>query len=617
MPRPSKKKRAAIRPTTGGRLLPLVALVLWTGLIYFRAIPHPFVYDDDPQILHNTAIQSFPSTLDYFRHGVDFNNDFNGQSGKFYRPIFYLSLWADYAVWGSNPAGFHTTNIILHALNGILVFELAAEVFSETLALLYALAWVTMPIQTEVVAWISGRGLSLATAFVLLTMIQALHYAKDRKTIRLWWMGITCSGALLSHEAGIVAPALAILVAGSRSSASTRRRTAMAVLASAGSPAAVYIVLRTVFLHIGAPVPSSFHDILLRTPVSIAKYIWWTIHAPEMSVERSTELAGLQFTSPAYALAWLTLAATGLIATYGFLPATRGHRPRLQSIACSIAGALIALLPFSQVLPLYQSTAERYTYTASIGILFAVVGLLSVMQERLHLPKWIPAAGLCLWIALSIIPLQHRITAWSDEQALYSTSLRSSPQSYVLYHNLGVAEEQAGRFDAAIPLYAKSIDLKPDYITARKDLANLYLRNKRFSEADQAYTEFLQYSPENREAQLNLAHVRSVQGNRQSAIMLLRALVGKYPEFFEAQVDLGVALFAEKNPEARVHLEAALRLKPDSAEAAYNLGVLEEDAGNVDEALKLYRRTLFYRPGNQSVADHILELTAHRRLAFR
>jgi tetratricopeptide (TPR) repeat protein len=565
------------------------------------------VYDDQPQILRNPSIQSLGGTLEYFRNGVDFNNEFNGNSGKFYRPVFWLSLWADYAAWGPNPAGFHATNVILHALNGILIFLLAREVLNETVALFSSLAWLALPIQTEVVAWISGRGLSLATAFILLTLIQAIGYAKDHERSRLWWMGIACCGALLSHEGGIVAPVLATFVAACAASPSGRRRTVMAVLASVGLPAAAYVLLRGLFLHLGPPALSPFRDILLRTPVSLAKYIWWTIQSPAMSAERSTELAGLQFTSPVYALAWLTLAATGLAAVYGSIPL----------IGCAIAGTLITLLPFSQILPLYQSTAERYAYTASIGILFAIAAPLRLLQARFHLPQRVPVAGVCLWIALSIVPLQHRITAWSDEQTLDTTSLRTSPQSYVLYHNLGVLEQDGGRVDAAIGLYTKSVALKPDYITARRDLANLYFRNKRFAEAGQAYTEILQHSPDNREAQLNLAHVRMVQGNPQSAITLLRTAVNRSPDFFEAQVDLGVALFGEKDPEARTHLEAALQLRPDSAEAAYDLGVLEEEAGHIAEAVNLYRRTLLYRPGNKEVADHLRDLTANRSVAIR
>ena len=138
-------------------MLAYAALTLWTGVLYFRAVPHAFVYDDQPQIVRNASIQTFPGTLDYFTRGVDFNPEFTGYGGQFYRPLFYLSLWADSALWGSHPSGFHTTNIVLHALNGILVFLLAAEIFSETAALLCALVWLTVPVHSEVVAWQRSR----------------------------------------------------------------------------------------------------------------------------------------------------------------------------------------------------------------------------------------------------------------------------------------------------------------------------------------------------------------------------------------------------------------------------------------------------------------------------
>jgi Flp pilus assembly protein TadD len=523
---------------------------------------------------------------------VEFSDFSTTAPSQFYRPIFWLSLWSDYTIWGPDPAGFHATNIVLHALNGILIFSLMRRWFGNAIGVITAMTWLSLPIHSEVVAWISGRGLSLATTFILITLIHALKYAEDERSIRLWVMGIASFGAMLSHEGGIVAPALALF------SFSTRKRNAGPVLVAVGVPAAVYVLVRVLFLNLNPPIPSGFREILLRTPVSLAKYVWWTVHAPAMSVERSTELVTLQFKSAIYANAWLTLVVAGLLAVFSSVPL----------LSCALLGTLIALLPFSQILPLYQSMAERYAYAASIGILVAIVALLCALQVRLRLPWWIPAGVLSIWMVSSISPLEHRIHAWSDERTLYTTSLQASPGSYVLNHNLGVLEEEAGRTESAFSLYRKAIQLKPDYFIGRKDLANFYLRTHNLPEAQRAYTEFLRDYPNNREVQLNLASVLLAQGDSDSAIRLLRMLVTNDPGFVEAQVDLGVALLGNNNAEARSHLEEALRLKPDSAEAAYNLGILEENAGHLDEARRLYRQTLFYRPGHQKAAERLRAL---------
>ena len=584
-------------------MLPYIALLTWCGILYFRAIDHPFVYDDQFQITRNLNIQHLETALGYFLHGVDFQTDFTGATpSQFYRPAFWLSLWADYGIWGPNAAGFHVTNILLHAFNAILIAVLARQLLGDTAAFFIGLTWVSLPIHTEVVAWISGRGLSLATAFILLTVIQAIKYAEDRKSIRLWFIGLTCLGALLSHEGGIVAPALALFTAAVRSPSNTQRRTLQVMLVGTGIPVVAYILVRALFLNLAPPAPSTFRDILLRTPVSFAKYLWWTIHAPGMSVERSTELINVHFASPVYAFAWVTLIIVGVVALFSPAPL----------MTCTVLATFITLLPFSQILPLYQSMAERYTYTASIGVLLTVTALLFAVQTRFRLPRWTPIAFLCVWIALSVVPLERRIQAWSSEESLFSISLRATPGSHVLYHNLAVVEENAGRSDLAFSLFKKSIELKPDYFTGRKDLANFYLRQRDFSQAERAYKEFLQYYPGDRETRLNLANVQLIRGDSESAIALLRKLVSEDPNFFEAQIDLGAALLGKNDAEARLHLETALRIRPDSAEAAYNLGFLEEQNGHPDEARRLYRETLFYRPDHQKAAQRLRELETGR-----
>src|SRR3954466_1319118 len=163
------------------RAAPYLVLVLWTTVLYFPALWHPFVYDDDSQIVKNKDIDSPRASLVYFRKPQAFDQAFGSQPGSFYRPLFWLSLMIDKNIFGRTPEFFHASNILIHALNGILVFLIFRRWFTGLLPLMAGLAWLSLPIHTEVVAWISGRAMSLATFFVLLNVFCALKYAERRR----------------------------------------------------------------------------------------------------------------------------------------------------------------------------------------------------------------------------------------------------------------------------------------------------------------------------------------------------------------------------------------------------------------------------------------------------
>ena len=89
----------------------------------------------------------------------------------------------------------------------------------------------------------------------------------------------------------------------------------------------------------------------------------------------------------------------------------------------------------------------------------------------------------------------------------------------------------------------------------------------------------------------------SYLGDTQGAIVALRKAVEADPNDFEAQVALGAVLHMERDlDEARLHLQRALQLKPDSNLARYEWARLERTEGHVEAAVKDFEKVLHDDP---------------------
>ena len=81
------------------------------------------------------------------------------------------TLALDRALQGSGPRGFHLTNLLLHLLSSLLLFQVLRRLGSLPLAGLASRVCSALhPVQTEAVVWASGRTDLLATLLVLLTL---------------------------------------------------------------------------------------------------------------------------------------------------------------------------------------------------------------------------------------------------------------------------------------------------------------------------------------------------------------------------------------------------------------------------------------------------------------
>ena len=95
-----------------------------------------------------------------------------GTLETYYRPLAIVSFMLD-AQWGrENPAIYHLTNVILHAVTvvllGYLLIVLGAR---ERTALVVAALFAVHPLNTQAVAWIAGRNELLLGVFVLVAFL--------------------------------------------------------------------------------------------------------------------------------------------------------------------------------------------------------------------------------------------------------------------------------------------------------------------------------------------------------------------------------------------------------------------------------------------------------------
>src|SRR3989344_1578610 len=99
-----------------------------------------------------------------------------GQWAGNYRPLTLASFVINFQ-FSESPIGFRVVNVLLYALNAVMVFYVVRKFASERAAYLAATLFFFLPIHTEVVASIVGRVYLLGTLFALLS----LAYLFDKK----------------------------------------------------------------------------------------------------------------------------------------------------------------------------------------------------------------------------------------------------------------------------------------------------------------------------------------------------------------------------------------------------------------------------------------------------
>jgi protein O-mannosyl-transferase len=140
-------------------------LVILTLAVYIDPRHHQFLHFDDPlYVTENPFVKEGLA-------GKSILWAFGTYAASNWHPLAWLSHMLDVELFGLNPSGHHMVNVLLHAMNAVLLFLVLTQLTgamgcSAFVAALFAVH----PLHVESVAWISERKDLLSTLFGLLIL---------------------------------------------------------------------------------------------------------------------------------------------------------------------------------------------------------------------------------------------------------------------------------------------------------------------------------------------------------------------------------------------------------------------------------------------------------------
>jgi len=180
------------------------------------------------------------------------------------------------------------------------------------------------------------------------------------------------------------------------------------------------------------------------------------------------------------------------------------------------------------------------------------------------------------------------------------------PEAHGLLNLLGVAATTIGREDDAIKAFMRAVQLKPNYMEARANLANRMMAQSQFYEALQFVEESLELAPDDA-ITLNAMTVCLIHLDRfDDALKVGQKAVDAKPDNAEAHNNLGICYRRlERWDEASKSYAQALEIRPEFADALNNLGLTLVKQGRPLEGIDVYKRCLELNERSATTHDNI------------
>jgi protein O-mannosyl-transferase len=460
-----------------------VVIILTVLICYQGTFNYPFQFDDFVNFVNSDKIHN----ITYFTHLKTWLDPLS-------RPLSNLTFSLNYNLNGQDPTYYHVVNVIIHILNGILVFLLTLQITGffmnkgnfkdrQWFALLTAMLFVSHPIQIQGVTYLVQRMTSMAAFFYILSVY---FYGEGR-------LRHVMVNKLQSAVLFYVLAFLSLIMA-FESKPNTASLPFMYLLYEIcfirdkkNKPFWKYILIYTVIvlgaiiiITLAGKLPRetdliSRIDYLLTQFKVIAQYLWMLVIPRGMTIDHDVAVA--HRLTPFIALCGLIIP----ILIYGAIRSFKKN----ALITFAIGWFLISLSIESSIIPIRDVMFEHRMYLSILGfvLLLVYMGWKFLRPRHTLIYKVVILLIVIVWGSLTI----QRNKVWETQESLWLDAAVKSPAKTRPLNMLGHLYLLQNRYQEALNEYIRVVHLDPTNPESYVNQGSALEGMQRYPEAIQSY----------------------------------------------------------------------------------------------------------------------------------
>jgi tetratricopeptide (TPR) repeat protein len=483
-----------------------IIVVAVTAAVFSQARAYNFVNYKDPQ---------FVTENEFIQQGLNAEGirwAFTTFETGSWIPLTWMSYMTDAELFGSNPAGYHLINLLIHMANALLLLFLLNEFFKNAwVACLAALIFAVHPLNVEPVMWIAARQDLLALFFALTAMLAYLTYAQKPSIPRYALVTILFLLALMSKPIIVTLPFILLMLDAwplsrwQSGEPAQKSKLLLEKLPWFG------LSVMFVFIHYavqGNPPtivePLSAGYSVDHAFLNLGRYVFLFLPDHDMIPYRSP----YDFEVPIVNLVFF------FVFIIGFSLGPWRARKEVPASPLGWFWYLLAIVPVVGFFQLGQQTlADRFMYLPQIGLIIAVAGVLYAgAREKRILSIIFPIAAILLIGYFSSISWRQA-AVWRNSNTLFEHTLAVDPDNIIGHTYLGLSQIEnpktfqngINHLETATKKLDEISDPRPGASPIYDSLGAAYLRQLKFTQATPILEKAVHHDPMNGDAHRNLA----------------------------------------------------------------------------------------------------------------